>query len=197
LELNERAWVIPVGAQLTAPPELGKPLHFVVKFLNTGRQTAKDINVEIDNSVIDAYNPSETDMNTIAVPANTSCQNIKTVPDRPVFPPTSSGAVITQALDTIHGTPPYNAEPKMFSGDKFYVVRGCVAYMTYEKPHTSGFCYILESTSISMTVQPGQPPTITPGGGPAGNPTAPPNPTVTFNGRNFTFATCRSGFSAD
>jgi hypothetical protein len=64
------------------------------------------------------------------------------------------------------------ADDKILSGDKFYLVRGCFAYLTQERERHTAFCYILAVV------------------GSAGNPN--PNP----GDKRFEFVTCRSGFEA-
>jgi hypothetical protein len=50
-----------------------------------------------------------------------------------------------ELVERVHGEPVYYVDDKVASGDKFYVVHGCVAYRTFGKIHHTQFCYILET----------------------------------------------------
>lgn len=195
LELSERAWITPIGAQLISPIENGKPLRFILKFINTGRQPARDIEVQFQNSTIDGYDTQTTDLKNIKVAENTACVNLVPKRGRPPMPPTSGNATLAIIEDTIHGQPAFTADDRIIRGDKFYVIHGCLAYEAYEKTRQTAFCYILESTPFTVTTQ--QPAQITPGTGPGGAVTPNPNPTITLNGRNFSFSTCSMGYDAN
>jgi hypothetical protein len=143
LELSQRAWVSPAGAQLTTQTlEKNTPLRFDVSFVNSGREPAIDLNFKTLNSTIDAYDPLTTDMRTIAVPENTSCEALMPAKGRAVFAPLQTSAYHYQ-FDSLNGEPPLNVDDNILDDKKFYVVRGCVAYVTFQVVHHSVFCYIL------------------------------------------------------
>jgi hypothetical protein len=142
LELSQRAWVSPIGGRLTAPLQKDRAVHFAVFFLNTGREPAVDVASRIQNSTIDAYDPQTTDIRTIKVPDNTSCSNLSTEKGSVLIAPSPQGTATILIFDSIHGDPPLYVDDKIVNGTKFYVLRGCLVYKTYEKVHHSSFCYI-------------------------------------------------------
>jgi|GEM_PF-4801898 len=179
LELNERAWIAPLTAQLTTAPENGSPLHFIIAFINSGRQPARDVTFAIQNAAIDSFDPLKSDMYDIVVPPNTSCANLVSGKGRVIIPPVSTGGAFSNQFDTIRGSPPFYADDRILNGSKFYVVRGCVAYNTYETIHRTAYCYVLQALTQFQNPPQGQ---------------VPPN---VANGRAFVFATCAGGFDAD
>jgi len=201
LRLSERAWLTPIGGQVFGQLENGKPLHFRINFINSGRQSAMNTNFQIQNSIIDGYKPDSTDLYNISVPQNTSCDNLIPQSGHPIFPPTPSGAVISENFNTISAQPPLEIDERIINGDKFYVVRGCVAYSTYEEPHSTGFCYILESTPVTITIKTPPPeaplPSPVPNASPSGTSVPPSSPPTIVNGRKLVFVTCPTGFSAN
>ena len=54
------------------------------------------------------------------------------------------GFIANITFDTAHGDPQLYADDRIINGSKFYVVLGCIAYMTFNAIHRSGFCYVLE-----------------------------------------------------
>jgi hypothetical protein len=137
-----------VAARLASPLEKDKPIQFRITFLNTGREAGRDINIQIANSTIDGYNPFTTSMKYIKVPDNTTCEGLSPVKGGGYFPPSLTGAVDDYKLDSFYGEPPFSADDKIVDGDKFYLVRGCVAYVTFGSVHHSSFCYVLETSYV-------------------------------------------------
>jgi hypothetical protein len=186
LKATQRAWVSPIGAQLTAALEKNKPIHFAVFLINTGREPAVDVNFQIENSTIDKYDPQYTDMINIKVPENNACNNLSTKTSQRVLAPSNQNIFIANNFDSLHGNPTLVASDDIISGNKFYAINGCIIYNTYEEPHTSRFCYILEKTDVpSGETNPLNIPTIS-------LPNYKPLMTTKSN-----FATCATGFSAN
>jgi hypothetical protein len=149
LTLSQRAWVVPTGAVFRAEtpspgPNLqnNRPIHFIVAFLNSGKEAGVDVNYAIRNYIIDSYDPSRTSVETLVIPDNHTCRGLVAQKGRPAFAP---NAVVGVTLDSVHGEPPLVADDRIIKGTKFYVVQGCISYVTFAEIHRSGFCYILEN----------------------------------------------------
>jgi hypothetical protein len=158
LELSQRAWLSPVGAQITpleikpaestqgAPTPIflkkDQPIHFALAVTNSGKQPALDIKVRILNYTIDGFDLEKTTMEALEVPDNTSCNGLLPEKGRLSIAPS---AVAYHNLSSAFGEPSFTADDKIVSGEKFYVVRGCIAYETFGAVHRSGFCYFLEN----------------------------------------------------
>jgi hypothetical protein len=152
LRLSERAWVTPVGAIFRAekkppdPPfEKDRPIHFVVNFLNSGKEPAFSVTYKITNSEIDKFDPYTTTMDSVITPENNTCKGLMPESGRPSLPP-SGNAVIT--MDSMHAESPFTTDDNIIGGSKFYMVQGCVAYRTFGDIHRSAFCYILEYVPV-------------------------------------------------
>lgn len=179
LELSERAWVTPIGAQLQEDaaskqplnPVSGQTIRFVLLVQNSGREPALDTNITYKSDTIDAYDPTTTDLNDIAVPENNTCSQVVPKEGRVVFGP---GTLTGVQGDSVHTTPAFFATDDITNGSKFYVLLGCIAYNTFNAPHQSSFCYILESHVPARTDLNAPPPK-----------------------RAFDFVNCSSGFSED
>ena len=94
-------------------------------------------------------------------------------------------------MDSSYGDPPFLVDNRVLNGEKFYVVRGCIAYVTYDVPRRATFCYILISGPAANTavVQLGQnPPPATAATAPQGQNQNQPN------AANLPFVACGSGF---
>lgn len=151
LELSERAWIAAINAVPSASLEKDKGIHFAIWAINTGREPATDVNYKILNSTIDSYNPEFTEMNTVEVPKNIACVGLNPQKGRAVLPPTQVGNPLQLNLDSSTGDPPFRVDDRVTNGVKFYVVRGCVAYNTFEKVRRTAFCYVMESRLINNT----------------------------------------------
>jgi hypothetical protein len=154
LKLQQRAWLAPIGANLTKNPEKDGGIAFAVLFTNSGREPATGVKVQIKNSAIDSYDPKFTNMADINVPKNDTCDGLMPDPGRTVIPPTGIGIGFGVTENSIHGDPRFVADERIINGSKFYVVRGCAAYLTQNRVRYSSFCYILQS---EMPAQPAQP----------------------------------------
>ena len=172
LRLQQRAWLTPVGADLGPIPVKDEMIGFGIRLINSGREPATSINVKILNSTIDGISTKATNLADVDVPENTSCDGLKPQRGRADIPPTGTGyTTITQGSG--FGEPRLVADDKIVSGDKFYLVRGCLAYLTQEKEKHSAFCYILASVL------------------------PPPTPQNHSPIRAYGFVTCRNGFDAN
>jgi hypothetical protein len=153
LQSTQRAWIVPLGAQLSLRVEGDRGIRFAVNVMNTGREPAVDVNLRLHNYVIDSYNSRITDMRDIIVPPNNTCDGLEPIAGRSIVPPEPNGTTATQwALDSQHGEPSLLADDKIVSGSKFYVAEGCFAYNTYRIRHTSSFCYVMEFDEMRMII---------------------------------------------
>jgi hypothetical protein len=202
LEATQRAWLTPIGAQVTRPLVVDQGIRFNVTFINPGREPATDVVVKIRNDTIDSYNPLYAEMTGVNVPENRACDGLKPISGRSIMAPTGPNiAGFAWSLDSRHGEPQLLVDERIIRGDKFYVVTGCAAYVTYYKPRKSSFCYVLERT---VSIQTMGPPNVA-------TDLAPPQNTATGNigdlklpgykapggTYTFNFATCARGFAAD
>ena len=113
-------------------------------FANSGREPATGVKLAIKNSTIDSFDARFANMADIQVPTNDTCEGLMPDPGRTVIPPLTFGGVsITE--NSIHGDPRLVADDRIIKGEKFYVVRGCAAYLTQGKVRHSSFCYVLYS----------------------------------------------------
>src|SRR5271157_2354112 len=172
LQLSERAWVSPLGAQIRALPavdiakdaptsvyvEKDKPIYFYVILNNSGREPALNLNTRLLNYTIDGYDPKRTTLASISVPENTACENLQPEEGRPPIAPSSPSY---NMLSSVFGEPSFTADEKVVSGEKVYVIVGCSAYLTFGSVHRSGFCYMFETGHVVNTV-PNAAPTFVP-----------------------------------
>jgi hypothetical protein len=154
LELAQRAWIVPIGAQLLLKVEPNRGIRLGVNIINPGREPAIDVNVRIQNHVIDKYAARVTDMTNVTVPANTACDNLEPIVGRSIIGPSQPGGAFQWNVDSQHGEPSLLGDENIATGNKFYVVEGCFAYMTYQKRHTSSFCYVMEFDDATLSLTP-------------------------------------------
>ena len=69
LELTQRAWVVPITANLMGSPEAGKAFHFLILFINSGREPALNVDAKFTTATIDAFDPQTIDMRDIKITA--------------------------------------------------------------------------------------------------------------------------------
>jgi hypothetical protein len=192
LELTQRAWVIPMGAQLYLPLERDKPVHFGVLTINTGREPAQDVNLRVENSTIDSHNPVTSSISNVKITDDRPvCEGVHPEKSRQVFTPSLTNLGYYNSVDSSYGDPPFLVDNRVLNGEKFYVVRGCFAYVTYDVPRHATFCYILMSGPAASTavVQLGQnPPPATVATTQQGQNQNQPN------AANLPFVACGSGF---
>jgi hypothetical protein len=172
LRLQQRAWLSPTGAKLFGIPTKDEAINFRLALVNSGREPASGVYTKTLNATIDGTNTKLVNLYDVEVKENTSCEGLKPRPDYAVIAPTGANTQIEQLLSSESGDPRMVADDKILSGDKFFYVRGCLAYLTQGKERHSSFCYILASVPS------------------APSPRAP-------SGRAFEFVLCRSGFTAD
>jgi hypothetical protein len=202
LEATQRAWLTPISAQVTRQLVVDQGIRFGITFINPGREPATDVVLKFRNDTIESYNPLYTDMNDIPVPENKTCDGLKPVSGRSIISPTGPNVVgVAWALDSRHGEPQFLVNDRILKGDRFYVVTGCAAYVTYYKPRKTSFCYVLERV---VSIQTMGPPNVAAD-------IAPPQNMATGNIGDlklpgyrapggiytFNFATCARGFAAD
>lgn len=158
LELSERAWVSPIGMALMSNPEIAKPIRFQLGMVNSGHEPGIDANLAFRNSTIDSYDPTIVDMRNVEVPANNSCEGLATIKGRLALPPSLNGATFAHIFDSGHATPELFADERIVNGSKFYVVLGCIAYITFDKTRYSSFCYVLASQIANTEADKTKPP---------------------------------------
>jgi hypothetical protein len=148
LDLTERAWVAPAGPIFrpekpppAAPLEKDRPIHFIVNLFNSGKEPALSVAYKISNYTVDSYDPVRSSMDDIVLPVNSTCDGLEPKGGRPSFPPS---AVSSMTMDSMHAESPLTVDDRILNGSRFYAVQGCVAYLTLERVHRTGFCYVLE-----------------------------------------------------
>jgi hypothetical protein len=160
LELSERGWVSPVSIGLIGNPEAGKPIRFQIAMVNTGHEPAIDVNFGFKNATIDSYDPDITDIRNVQVPANDTCAGLAPVKDRFVIVPSMVGIASLHNFDSGHAEPQLFADERIVNGSKYYVLLGCLAYMTFDKTRYSSFCYILASRIANTEMDKAKPPVM-------------------------------------
>jgi hypothetical protein len=134
-----------VGARLTRALEKDKPVEFEVVVINTGREPARDVSFRFLNSTIEGYDQPTTSFYDIQTPTGSPCEGLRPEKDRVVFPPSIANISAFHRLNSLHGAPGYTIDEKLIDGQRFYVVSGCMVYITFGSAHHSTFCYILET----------------------------------------------------
>jgi hypothetical protein len=167
LRIAQRAWLTTIGVRLITPPIKDQSIFFAILITNSGREPATGVNIKIQNGTIEGINTREFDMATVEVAANTSCVGHKPAPGTAVISPTGIGTSVAITGGSAIGEPRMVTDDKILSGDKFYVLRGCIAYLTQDKERRSSFCYILFSRINNAN-----------------------------NQRQYEFMTCRTGFES-
>jgi hypothetical protein len=183
LRLQQRAWVEFVGADIIPPnPAKDDGISFALKYINTGREPGTGVNIFVNVSEIDAFDPKFTNMRDVTVPQNSSCNNLSVTPNSFILPPTGLGTLESIIYNSIQANPRTVASAKLISGEKYYVFEGCLAYATQGKTHFASFCYILENAlRISFNPFTGQVIQLAPG---------------QEETRFFRFEACAAGFNA-
>jgi hypothetical protein len=158
LRLSERAWLSSTGASIkpveikpadnpqSAPTVVyikrDQPIYFTLSCSNSGKEPALNVKPRILNSTIEGYDPLKTVSEAIQVPENTSCDGLLPEKGHYIIPPSAN---MTMNVASNFGEPSLIADDKLVNGEKFYVVRGCIAYDTIGAVHRSGFCYIFDT----------------------------------------------------
>jgi len=189
LELSQRAWLSVVSVSLSAPVENKRSIRFLVFIVNSGHEPGKDVNVAIDNLTIDSFDSEITSMDDITIPYRRQCSVILAKPGKIVIAP---NLTIGYSMDSVHGTPAFSADDKIISGTKFYIIRGCLAYNTFDELKDSAFCYVMRRATynyVPLTQNGIQLPTPS-ALGPAGQPIIPAT-------REYIFEPCATGFDSD
>ncbi|MGB6325735.1 MAG: hypothetical protein WBG11_08160, partial [Methylocella sp.] len=112
-------------------------------FQNTGKQPATDLAFSNQNAVITA--PPYDDWTGLSVSKNTSCGGLNPIEGEFVAAPNSAGTVSLRGFDSGHGDTYITANKSIIDGVSHYYVRGCIAYITFEEIHRTGFCLILQT----------------------------------------------------
>lgn len=143
LMLSERAWISPINANLVAPIEEGKVIRFQVVFINSGKEPAINIAYSSQNGVIKA--PPYEDWSSLAVDKNTTCDGLRTIIGSGAMAPSTGNIINGRGFDSGSGKDPITASKSIIDGIFHYYIRGCIAYTTFEEPHFSSFCYVLQT----------------------------------------------------
>jgi hypothetical protein len=155
LQLTQRAWLTPVGAQLTSKIENNKPSHFLVFVQNSGREPARDVSFIIDNLTIGRFDPVNGTMDSVEIPNSRKCDKVPAIKGKTIVTPAVQTGL---GLDSAHGEPPFYANEQILGASKYYVVRGCIAYNTYDVTHHTAFCYVLTPLAPGTTPSTQAPP---------------------------------------
>jgi hypothetical protein len=177
-EASNRAWLTTLGVpQLVRPVEEGQSIRFVILFANPGHEPATDINIRILNSTVPAFDTEAIGNDKYEVPEEKVCEGVDPAIGRNMLSPTGASKAAWN-FDSKIGHPPFVADDSLVKKTRFYVVNGCAAYHTFEKPRWSWFCYILEPQHQNQIT-----------------PAAPSTFNVPFGG--FQFGTCGRGLGAN
>lgn len=144
LSLSERGWIAPLYAKLDAPLEEGKPIRFIVAFQNTGKQPVFDVAFQSDNSTIIAP-PADKWADLIVSPNNTCDHVVSKRGELAIYPSTTAGGITGHAFDSATGLTQINATKSLIDGVDYYVVQGCAGYTTFDEPHRTAFCFVLQT----------------------------------------------------
>jgi hypothetical protein len=134
LVASNRAWIAPLGIDLTGPFEFAKDLPFNVAYANLGKSPAiveqKYYAVTVPRSA--ATSPTAP----ILLGENSTCDELTV--------PTTGGVVFSDNKDHwyishINGE---NLTAGVLSGDSYLILRGCIKYRTLGEIHESGVCYV-------------------------------------------------------
>ncbi len=143
LKLSERAWVIPAGMSLSAPIEVDKPIRFNLVLYNSGKEPAQGAAYATQNGTVKA--PPQDDWTSLVVEKNSSCEGLVPKNGAQAITPSLNGLANTRAFDGETGTGQVVASKSILDGSIYYYIRGCVAYETFQEPHISSFCYVLQT----------------------------------------------------
>src|SRR6185437_15782839 len=157
LEHSERAWIIPLGMQPVGTIEKEKPIKFILTIANPGKEPATQVTFSFHFYTIDAYDPIVADMNDIVVPSTESCSALA-ANGTELYGPTSLGIAINKNGNSGRGTPQVIADQKLANKEKFLVVEGCIAYVTFGCLRHSSFCYVFDTKIVATFFPPDRPP---------------------------------------
>lgn len=142
LELSERAWVGPIDAKLSEAPQKGKDVKATVTIRNTGKEPALDFTWDLKALVA-----TESELSDASNAINQYVQSCFSMPSshhrQVIYPSTGLGSGF-EFSDTIDKS---IIDEDVVNGVFAIVVRGCLAYRTFNKTHHSAFCYFYKANA--------------------------------------------------
>ena len=139
LELSERAWVGPADAKIDAVPQEGKEVKATVSVRNTGREPALDFTWDIKPIVATAAELAREQLATEHVEACFRLEPVRRI--QVLYPSAGFGS----GFDFSNTIPKELIDDHVVDGTYVILVKGCVAYRTFNKVRHSAFCYFYEA----------------------------------------------------
>lgn len=142
LESNQRAWLVPTGAEILG--HNSSPIGLQINFKNTGHESALDVAHFSDSYVteneIDLAGTRYVDLHNFKWPNLDVCRNLPDLKtNRPVYP---GGEDSTRRYVLPNANDP--AVEGILLGRLSVVVYGCSVYKTFNKVRHSPYCYYLQ-----------------------------------------------------
>ena len=139
LELSERAWLGSSGSMVSLQPTAAQPLHYVLLFMNSGKEPALDLNFAQDSGSIEV--PPNDDLANAVTRDNVTCDNLMPLKGGGVVLP---GAGLQRGIDTGRGAHPIFVNDDVLKGRHYIYTQGCVAYRSFGRVHHTSFCFLYQ-----------------------------------------------------
>ena len=135
LVASNRAWIAPLGLDLTGPIEATKNLPFNIYFSNVGKSPA--IVASTGEVIILSKSVSAFQTSPVFAGPNLTCDNLQ-VPEvgEITFHDDKKDHWNSSFVDAKYVT------PEILSGESYLIVRGCIRYRTIGELHKTAFCYV-------------------------------------------------------
>ncbi|HEV2162453.1 MAG TPA: hypothetical protein VGR52_09520 [Stellaceae bacterium] len=143
---SSRAWLGATDASIDGVPTVGKDITATIVYVNPGRQPARDVYSDVTKFFATPIDDIRGVIKNTILNYVTKCIATPTQPNgQIVFPSTGfSTQVITKKIlkDSV--------DADVVSGSKIVYLQGCFAYLTFEKPHHTAFCYFFQSGTSNV-----------------------------------------------
>lgn len=133
---NQRAWIGPRNARISAEPQLSEPITIILEYQNTGREPATNFTYEVESFTATREEESKSGLRRTTSFMN-KCMSASQLSHGQVIYPTtgSSFYILSTRLDG------KMVDEKVVSGNKTIYFQGCLSYQTLMTVHHSFFCY--------------------------------------------------------
>jgi hypothetical protein len=148
MEISERAWLAPVGAELEEELVKDQPMKVIILFENSGKQPAINVLNTAGSGFTMPVSPEEAAQQQKvgpAPPAVDACAGVSPRKGLPIIYPSTVQHLQTPLERT------FAASEGVLSGATTIFVHGCAAYETFNSVHHSEYCFWLSPRTDPLT----------------------------------------------
>jgi hypothetical protein len=140
-----RAWISPQTVRLTSDIEIWTPATSIqVIYENVGRFPALNLN-HAEEGGARAIPEGFAEWEQLDFGENHTCKSLTPLRGGPtVYPSQHFGGELTYELKPDQSRNPANVIQEILKGRRLIWVQGCFAYLSFEKPRESAFCFYLQ-----------------------------------------------------